>query len=119
MAIFASIKKVTEKDNYSLVRIQIMTKNKKRENKREPSFIGEVKFVWEAHLCKPQVGQFIKIEEFIPSNCYVNNDGEIKFLQNTMLTVMKYELQADNGSKPNSADLPKLDLTDVENQLPF
>lgn len=117
MAIFASIKKVIEKENYSVVKLQIMSKNKKRGNTREPSFIGNANFVWKAHLCKPQEGQFIKIDTIIPSNCKVNDNGQIEFLDKTMLTVLEYQLQQDNDGA-SSSERPILEEVD-SNQLPF
>ena len=117
MAIFASIKKVTEKENYSVVKLQIMSKNKKRGNKREPSFIGNVSFVWKAHICKPQEGQFIKIDTIVPSNCKVNDNGQIEFFDKTMLTVLEYELQEDSNGASSSEPF-KLEPIN-ESDLPF
>lgn len=110
---YAKIKSVEVKGNYTVCKISISKKNK-TTNKYETSFIGNVRFVGQAHLQRPLADQRIKITSCGVANCYVVDD-KLEFLKSPNYTIFGYELQADGTQ--TSTPLPTFEVTDET--LPF
>ena len=91
---YATIKKVDVKQNMTNCKITISKKDKARD-KYVCLFAGWVSFVGNAHLCKPQVGQKIKITNCDVSNGYLDREGEQKFRNTPQFAIFGYELQGD------------------------
>lgn len=118
---FATIKQVENKGNYTTAKITISKKDKKLD-KYVCSFSGWATFVGDAHLCKPQAEQRIKILQCDVSNGYADSIGEQKWSAKPQFTVYKYELQSQNGSSNgNSPALTPMDFVDfdTDTDLPF
>lgn len=112
--VYAKIKSVENKGNYSVCKISTSKKNK-TTNKYETDFVGKVRFVGQAHLQRPLDGQRIKLISCGVSNCYTKDD-KLEFLNSPTYVVFAYELQDDTNS--NGSQTPPLDLTN-DNLLPF
>lgn len=111
--VYAKIKSVENKGNYSVCKISTSKKNKQTD-KYETDFVGKARFVGNAHLQHPMDGQKIKITSCGVSNCYTKDD-KLEFLNQPNYVVFGYELQDDGGAKP---ELPKFDLEETD-ILPF
>lgn len=112
---YLTIWEVKENDNYSIVSVSSSKKNR-QTNEYETDFSSNyVRFVGDAHLCRPQKGQKIKVVDCGVQNCYVKN-GKKESLKNPTYCVFKYELQED--TRQSSTTRPPLELIE-DNQLPF
>lgn len=111
---YAKIKTSEDKGNYSVCKISISKKNK-QSGKYENTFIGDVRFIGNAHLQKPMVGQKIKITNCGVSNCYTKND-KLEFCKVPNYVIFGYELQ-DTSISNNPQDL--INIENLENDLPF
>jgi hypothetical protein len=112
--VYAKIKSVEVKENYSVCKISTSKKNKST-SKYETDFVGKVRFVGNAHHQRPMDGQRIKITSCAVSNCYTKDD-KLEFLTQPNYVVFGYELQEDNGA--TASVRPMLEEID-SNQLPF
>ena len=112
--VYAKIKEVEDKGNYSICKISTSKKNRTTD-KYETDFIGKVRFVGDAHLQRPMANQRIKITSCGVQNCYTKDDN-LEFLRIPTYIIFGYELQEDGGavSTPN----PILEPI-TEDQLPF
>lgn len=111
--VYAKIKSVEVKENYSLCKISTSKKNK-TNNTYETDFVDKVRFVGDAHKQRPLEGQRIKITSCAVSNCYTK-DNKLEFLNKPNYVIFKYELQEENEQSTR----PKFDLVIDDNQLPF
>lgn len=117
---FAKIQQIDNKSNYTNCKITI-SKREKKTNNFVCVFSGWVKFIGQAHLCRPQVGQKIKITSCDVTNGYLDADGMQKWNNKPQFVIFTYELQNNENNSSSNGNSPIMDFADLgaDTDLPF
>ncbi len=111
--VYAKIKSVEVKENYSVCKISTSKKNK-TTGKYETDFVSSVRFVGNAHNQRPMADQRIKITSCGVTNCYTKGD-KLEFTKSPQYVVFGYELQDSNGTPTTAQPFIEVDSS----ELPF
>lgn len=119
---FVKVFDVEDKGNYSVVSIASSKRNK-QTNEYETDFSSKfVRFIGDAHKCRPMYGQKIKLKRCAVENVYMKN-GQKCYLKNPIYLVYSYELEDGSNSVASvpSVELqaPNFEELKMDDDLPF